>query len=345
MLRRNIITTLSVAGVLMLSACGGPAAEEAAKTEGNPDTGQENEVTIAMVTSSCLSLFPTYVAQEEGFFDEQGVSVDIEVVNGSSAVLQAMLSGQANLGTPGPLPVIQAQSRGEDVQYVANVNPGGNFMLVAPDGEGITDASQLEGKTIGVATADGGEVSFLDTIMRASGVEEGSYEVMTVGEGGQAVAGFTRGDIDAYSASIDGVATIEQSGIELTDISGDSTNYLFGNGLVAEGDFIENNGEAIAAFGRAYNQATQFGLENPDAVIEACEKYQPQEVEDKEYATALLEASRTTVTSPEGADFGYSNPEYWEMLIADAEASGEIEEGEVKAEDLFTNEFVEEYTP
>lgn len=345
MLRRNIITTLSVAGALMLSACGGPAPEQAAEAEGNSDTDQANEVTIAMVTSSCLGFFPPYVAQEEGFFDEQGVSVNIEVVNGSSAVLQAMLSGQANLGTPGPLPVIQAQSRGEDVKYVANVSPGGNFMLVAPNGEGITDAGQLEGKTIGVATADGGEVSFLDTIMRASGLEEGSYEVMTVGEGGQAVAGFTRGDIDAYSASIDGVATIEQAGIELTDISGDSTNYLFGNGLVAEGDFIESNGDAIAAVGRAYNQATQFGLENPDAVIETCGKYQPQEVEDTEYATALLEASRTTVTSPEGADFGYSNPEYWEMLIADAEASGEIQADAVQAEDLFTNEFVEEYTP
>lgn len=344
MLRRNITTALSVAGVLMLSACGGPAAQEAANVEDNSDAGEGNSVTIAMVTSSCLGLFPTYVAQEEGFFDEEDVSVDIEVVNGSSAVLQAMLSGQADLGTPGPIPVIQAQSRGEDVKYVANVNPGGNFMLVAPDGEGIADASQLEGKTIGVATADGGEVSFLETIMRASGLEEDSYEVMTVGEGGQAVAGFTRGDIDAYSASIDGVATIEQAGIELTDISGDATNYLFGNGLVAEADFIESDGETIAAFGRAYNQATEFGLDNPDAVIEACGKYQPQEVEDEEYATALLEASRTTVTSPDGAEFGYSNPEYWEMLIADAETSGEIEEGAVEAEELFTNEFVEEYT-
>lgn len=342
-MRRKIITTLSVAGALMLSACGGPAAQEAGNTEEDPDTGQANEVTVAMVTSSCLGFFPTYVAQEEGFFDEQGISVNIEVVNGSSAVLQAMLSDQADLGTPGPIPVIQAQSRGEDVKYVANVNPGGNFMLVSPEGEGITDASQLEGKTIGVATADGGEVSFLETIMRAAGLEEGSYEVMTVGEGGQAVAGFTRGDIDAYSASIDGVATIEQAGIELADISGDSTNYLFGNGLVAENDFIESDGETIAAFGRAYNEATQFGLENPDAVIEACGKYQPQEVEDEEYATALLEASRTTVTSPDGAEFGYSNPEYWEQLIADAESSGEIEEAAVEAEDLFTNEFVEEY--
>ncbi|MEV4901276.1 ABC transporter substrate-binding protein [Citricoccus sp. NPDC055426] len=340
---RKTLAAVGAASLLAITACGGPAAEQASQEEAgsSASAGGQHQLSVAMVTSSCLGFFPVYVAQEQGFFEENGVQVDIEVVNGSSAVLQAMLSGQVDLGTPGSIPVVLANSRGEDVQYVANVNPGGNFALVTPEDSGISDASQLEGKTIGVATADGGEVSFLETILREAGLEEGSYEIMTVGEGGQAVAGFSRGDIDAYSASIDGVATLEQAGQPLQDISGNATNYLFGNGVAASSELIADQPEAIEAFGRAYRQATEHGLENPDDVVAACGQYQPQEVEDPEYATALLEASRKTVTSPDGDDFGYSNPEYWQQLIDDAVSSGEIEEGAVEADSLYTNEFVE----
>lgn len=340
---RKTLAAVGAASLLALTACGGPAAEQAAQDNtgsANASDGQ-HQLSVAMVTSSCLGFFPVYVAEDQGFFEDNGVAVDIEVVNGSSAVLQAMLSGQVDLGTPGSIPVVLANSRGEDVQYVANVNPGGNFALVTPEDSGISDASQLKGKTIGVATADGGEVSFLETILRGAGLEEGSYEIMTVGEGGQAVAGFSRGDIDAYSASIDGIATLEQAGVPVQDISGDSTNYLFGNGLAASSDLIAEQPEAITAFGRAYRQATEHGLENPDDVIAACGKYQPQEVEDEAYATALLEASRKTVTSPDGDDFGYSNPEYWQQLMDDAVTAGEIGEGSVEVDSLYTNEFVE----
>jgi NitT/TauT family transport system substrate-binding protein len=340
MLRKNLTVT-AAAGVLFLTACGGPAAQQAAE---GPGTGDSlNELTIAMVTSSCLGFFAPYVAQEQGFFEDNGVELSIEVVNGSAAVLQAMLSGQADIGTPGALPVIQAQSRGEDVAYVANVNPGGVFALVTPDETGIGDASALKGKTIGVSTVDGGEVSFLNSIMSDAGLGEGDYEVLTVGEGGQAVAAFTRGDIDAYSASLDGVATIEQAGVPLSDISGTANNYLFGNGIAAGRELIESKPEVIAAFGKAYRQGMELGLENPDAVVEACSKYQPQEVEDPDYVAALLEASKKTVTSPDGDPFGYSNPEYWERLVDDAVASGELEGGPVDVEQLYTNEFVEAY--
>lgn len=329
---------------LLLTACGGPAAEQAAEVDSSGAAGEgQHELTIAMVTSSCLGFFPTYVAQEQGYFEENDLTVNIEVVNGSSAVLQAMLSGQADIGTPGPLPLIQAQSRGEDVRYVANVNPGGNFALVTPADGGLDSAAELEGGTIGVATADGGEVAFLEGILREEGLGEGDYEILTVGEGGQAVAGFSRGDIDAYSASIDGVATIEAAGVALNDISGDANNHQFGNGIVATGDLIESDGAALEAFGQAYRQATEYGLENPDAVVEACGQYQPQEVEDPDYVEALLGASERTVTSPDGDDFGYSNPDYWQRLVDDAVAAGEIEEGAVDVEDLYTNQFVEAY--
>ena len=229
------------------------------------------------------------------------------------------------------------------MKYVANTMPGGAFSLITPSETGIAEASDLAGKTIGVSTADGGEVAFLKAVMQAEGLEDGDYEILVVGEGGQAVAGFSRGDIDAFAASPEGVAVLATSGLDIQDVSGTSTGHMFGNGLAATGAFIEANGETIGAFGEAFHRAAEYGMENPDEVLEICGRYQPQEIEDPEFAEAMLEAFAKSQTSPDGAEFGYNNPEHWQRIVDDLVAAGELDEGAIQVDALFTNDFVEAF--
>ncbi|MFZ3453795.1 ABC transporter substrate-binding protein [Arthrobacter sp. 7Tela_A1] len=334
-------TSLGVAilSILCIAGCSDSPAGEAAST----DTDSMS-VTVALANSSCVFGFPTYVAAEKGFYADNGLDVTIQGLNGSAAVLQVMLANQAQIGNPGAVPALNAKARGEDIVFVANTNPGGSFVLVSPEDDGLKDAADLRGKTIGVATADGNEVSFMKAIMQAAGVEEGEYNVLVVGEGGQAVAGFSRGDIHAYAASMDGMATIEHSGIPLTDLTGTAAKHLFGNALAVTAEYLDSNPEAVQAYGRAYNQGREYGLANFDEVLEICEKYQPQEVEDPAYAKALFEATKKTITSPDGDEFGRFNPDYWERVVQDHVDRGEISEGQIDPEDMYTNEFVEGYS-
>ncbi|WP_161958445.1 ABC transporter substrate-binding protein [Ornithinimicrobium cavernae] len=341
-LKMRTVVGIASAGIV-LTACGGPAAEEAADQAADQGAeGGNKAVSVAAVSTSCLQFYPMYVALEEGIFEENGLDVTIERMNGSGAVLQAMLAGQVDIGTPGPVPTILAQAQGEDIKYVANLWPGGAFALVATEASGITDAADLRGKTIGVATADGSEVSFAQTILGAEGMEEGDYEILVVGEGGQAVAGFQREDIDAYAASMDGVATIEHAGIPLTDITGDSTSYLFGNGLAADASYIEENPDVIGAFGKSFREGRELADEDEQAVIDACQVHQPQEVEDLEYVSAHLGALSPSF-HPGETEWGSMTEEAWEQIIADTVQTGDIAEGEIEAKDLFTNEFVEAF--
>lgn len=332
----------AVGAALVLTACSGPAAQEAASSGDGAAEGT-NEVTIAMATTACLNFFPVYVAQEEGIFAEEGLDVRIEKMNGSAAVLQAMLSGQAQLGTPGAAPVILANAEGSDIDFVANLKPGGSFALVAHGESGIDDASELEGRTVGVATADGNEVNFTNAVLESAGLSPDAVDVLVVGEGGQAVAGFERGDIDAYAASMDGVATLTQAGIPVTNVTGEDVGYFFGNGLAATQAYAAENGEDVEAFGRAYKRAMELGFEDPALVTAACEQHQPQEVEDQEYVEAMLEAVEISMAVPEGRSFGEQVEGEWQRLIDGLVESGDIEAGAVNASDVFTNDFVEGY--
>jgi NitT/TauT family transport system substrate-binding protein len=212
------------------------------------------------------------------------------------------------------------------------------FQLVVPEESGITDASGLAGAVIGIATADGNEKNIAGSILAAAGVTD--FDTLVVGEGATALAGFQRGDIDAYAASLDTVAYIENAGVPLTNVTGTATAYLFGNGIAAEGGFIDENPEIVAAFLRAYEKAVEASLADFDLVMEGCEKYSPQEAEDRGISEALFNAIKDSLVSPDAGDaFGYNNLEYWELVKRDLIDAGE-DVAAVDVSTVFTNDYL-----
>ena len=53
-----------------------------------------------MVTEVAHSVFyaPQYVAISEGFFEEEGLEIDLTLANGADAVMAAVLSGDVDVG-------------------------------------------------------------------------------------------------------------------------------------------------------------------------------------------------------------------------------------------------------
>ena len=95
---------------------------------------QVQNVTFVQPSPSAINSFPIYVAIGEGFFREEGLNVRVESINGSGPVLQALSSGQAQFGRPGPSPVLSARARGVDVMFIYNVSTRTNFGIVVRDG-------------------------------------------------------------------------------------------------------------------------------------------------------------------------------------------------------------------
>jgi len=344
-MRKKGFLALLAAGSLALAGCAGGAADSpTAPVESTNGAAEEADtptelfdVTVAHANPSCIIFFPGYVADTQGFFAEEGLNVTLQGLNGSGAVLQAMTAGQAEMGSPGAAPMLLARASGQDVRYIANTAPGGLFQLVVPAETGITDASGLDGAVIGIATADGNERNIAAAILAAAGVTD--FDTLVVGEGATALAGFQRGDIDAYAASLDTVAYIEAAGLPLNNVTGTATAYLFGNGLAATGDFIDSNPEIVAAFLRAYEKAIDAALADFEVVMEGCEKYSPQEAEDRVLSEALFNAIKDSLVSPDGDAFGVNRLEYWERVKQDLIDGGE-DVADLDVSEAFTNDLL-----
>src|SRR3712207_1508994 len=92
-----------------------PLALGAARAQNAP-----TKITVVLPNPSAINNFPLYVALGEKMFEKEGLDVKVEAVDGSSQVLQAMSAGQAQIGQPGPAPVLAARARGVDVVFIYN---------------------------------------------------------------------------------------------------------------------------------------------------------------------------------------------------------------------------------
>jgi NitT/TauT family transport system substrate-binding protein len=307
----------------------------------------QTPITVAVPNPSAITWAPMWAAIGEGYFEEEGLTLDVQAVDGSSQVLQAMSAGQAQIGAPGPGPVLGARARGLDVVFIYNLYPKSVFGILVEEDSGITEIGQLEGQVIGVGTADGAEVSFAEAILTDHGMaRDEDYTFLPVGDGGTAAVAFMRDEVAAYAGAVSDAAILRSRGLNLTEITPPEYLGFFGNGFAVLREYAEANPEVVEGFGRALVRGQRF-VEDPanqETALDHMAAGNPSESEDREFAAALLEAvvERTTPTDEfAGEGFGYQPPEHWEAIHQSLIDSGALEQ---PLEDLvaaYSNEWIE----
>lgn len=297
-------------------------------------------VTVVLPGSSAMAWYPMIVAQQQGFFAEEGLDVTIKSLDGSGAVLQAMAAGRAEFGAPGPGPVLNAVARGADVKFFYNLFSRGLFVLAGDRNDGITSADGLRGKQIGVSTADGAEVSFARSALSSVGVQPDEYKFVTIGQEGMAVTAFDRDTIHAFAASFTGIAVLKDRGVDIIDLTPEGLD-LFGNGLAVRGDIYRDSPEMVAGFAKAVHKATTWGMKNPEGVLTDGETYNPQEVERRDYARALLDTVNQQYAPIGKNTLGFLPASGWDAWHKSLLETGELDKPIEDLSTIYTNEFVE----
>ena len=305
------------------------------------------EITFVQPSPSAINSFPVFVAIGEGYFEEEGLEVTVEAINGSGAVLQALSAGQAQFGRPGPGPVIAARARDVDAVFIYNVAARSNFGIVVREDSDIQSVEDLKGKVIGTGTADGSEVGFARNVMSGSDMVAGEdFEFLTVGDGGPATVAFNSGEMDAYAASTADAAILNQRGMAVRDITPPEFAKFFGNGIATMGDIIRDDRELVEKFGRAFARGHAFALDdaNREAVLAHLKAGNPQEGEDPEFQSALFDSVRSkTIPVDMSNGLGYQPPDVWVEWQDSLVAGGEIDAPLDDLDAAFTNEFVADW--
>lgn len=342
---RRAIGLMAALTALALAGCGDDDDGGGGGQGGGGNAGEITELTATIPFPSGIVFYPLFVAEENGYLEEEGLSLTVEPVEGSGPVIQQVLTGRAELGLGTPSDTFSAILEGADLKSVYTMYQSNVFSVVSQPGEGHDDIASLEGETIGVGSKEGGETDFLTALLSAEqGWKQGEdYELLAVGDGGSATVALEGDDVPAYAASFPDVAIMRLRGVELQNIVPETFQGFFDSTVVMQGQYIEENPDVVEGLGRALAKATVFGMENPEETLDVVAKAFPEEAGDREFALALLKETQSLFELPPAADgqWGYADPEAVEAVEDYLVETGQLPEP--VEEEVFINDYVEAF--
>src|SRR5258706_13782302 len=114
-----------------------------------PATGQKRPRVFLGATTKTLGYNPLWVGVKRGFFEQQGLDVQLALLRGVPMTLQALAAGSLQVGTGGPEPYIEASERGLDSAIAGGLRNGMAQVLIG--GENYPTVQNPPRPTIGAS--------------------------------------------------------------------------------------------------------------------------------------------------------------------------------------------------
>ena len=223
----------------------------------------EAELTTVRLNEVTHSVFyaPQYVALELGFFQEEGLAIELTNGGGADKVMTAVVSGQSDIGLAGPESCVYIYNQGKDdypVVFGRLTARDGAFLMGRTDGP--FDWEDLRGKTIIGGRKGGVPEMTLEYVLRQHGLEpQVDVTVDTSVQFNMMAGAFTGGQGD-YVTLFEPAATqvvTSGEGYILCSIGAESGQIPY-TAYFASQSYIQAHDDVIAAFCRAIARALDW---------------------------------------------------------------------------------------
>ncbi len=224
-------------------------------------TGSADAGSLKLAHSTWVGYGPFYIARDKGFFKEEGVDVELVIMEDTPIKMGALMAGQIDLvaSTVDEFPIYMKP--GKMLRYVLAVDnsKGGDGVVANKD---ITSIADLKGKKVAF---EQGSVSqfFLNALLKDNGMTEADIEPVNMAATDAGVA-FAAKQVDAavtWEPALSQGAKSEHGHMLLT--SADKPG-LITDVVATTAETAVAKKDDIAAFVRAWYKAVDYSKSNPD---------------------------------------------------------------------------------
>ncbi len=258
---------------------------------------QKNELITVRLVEVTHSVFyaPQYVAITNGFFEEEGIKIELSNGQGADKCMTAILSGEADIGFMGPEASIYVYNQGKEdyaVNFAQLTQKDGSFLVSREKEEGFS-FDNLKGKTIIGGRIGGMPEMTLEYVLKKYGLQPGEdVNVRTDIQFGMMAGAFTGGEGD-YVTLFEPTATLLESegkGYIVASI-GKEGGYIPYTCYSAEKSYIEKNPKVIQGFTNAiYKGMLWVQSHSAEEIAEALQPHFPDA--DKDVLVKLINRYR-----------------------------------------------------
>jgi NitT/TauT family transport system substrate-binding protein len=274
---RRLASIALVVGVLA-TACAPAAAPPATTAGATPPPLMQLKVGVALTPAPALPESALWLAQDLGFYQKEGLDVQIVEVNATPAVITAMRVGEVDVGDINFQDVIQLTATKDLELRTINSASGRNFFMIVGKSS-IGSVSELQGKTFAIAQVGSQDHQLSSKVMAAKGLAADAVNYVAVGAPNVRAQALVAGQIDATTMSLGTWVTV-QNQPNLKILMG-VDEYYNAVPLVNKGDAVtlkvlSEKPEALRRFTSALIKASRYLAENKNAWVDAMAKRRPE---------------------------------------------------------------------
>ena len=234
--------------------------------------GKKN-TTVVRLNEVTHSVFyaPQYVAMSQGFFEAEGLEIELTNGGGADKVMTAVVSGQSDIGLAGPEASIYVYNQGkaDHTQIIAQLTKRDGSFLVGRGEDGEFSWEDLRGKTVIGGRKGGVPEMTLEYVLRLHGLTPGEDVTVDTSVQFNMMAGAFTGGQGDYVTLFEPTATQIESagkGYILASIGQESGEIPY-TAYFANKSWLQENADTAQRFVNAIAKAQQWVTEHTDRQV------------------------------------------------------------------------------
>lgn len=264
-------SALVAAIALVLAGCGG--------SDGESDSAEDGLTTVDVGVIPILDVAPIYLGVEQGFFEQEGLSLNLQTAQGGAAIIPGVVSGQYGFGFSNTVSLLVGVSQGLPLKVVAEGvattgEVGNDFgAVVVPQDSPITTAADLAGASIAVNTLQNINTTTTNKVVRDDGGDPSSIEYTELPYP-EIAAAVAAGDVDAGQLVEPFLTIGKQQGLRevASNFAGTDPNLTVALYFTTQ-QFATEKPDVVEGFTAAMERSTAYASDHPEAARDILTSY------------------------------------------------------------------------
>jgi NitT/TauT family transport system substrate-binding protein len=220
---------------------------------------------------------PFYLGKERGYFDQEGIDLDIQEGRGSGVTVQAVAAGTAAFGYADVPTMMKAASKGAPVIAVGVALQTSPMSVMGFADRNIRKPEDIKGKTVAVTPGDSMS-QIWPLFLQKTGLKQSDFKTVA-GDAQTKLNAVINGQADLL------LGYVMDQAIKLQDAThkpvypirfAEYGVNMVSSGIIAQKDYVKAHEDLVRRFLRAATRSLEEAAKNPEAAVDAMLKAKPK---------------------------------------------------------------------
>jgi NitT/TauT family transport system substrate-binding protein len=282
---------------------------------------------------------PLYYGVAQGFFEDEGIDLQIEEGKGSQLAIDDVAAGNVDVAMAGTAPAILGIGQGRDIVSVGMPIGAGTYGFFVDSELGLDSVEDLKGQEV-LVTPGSPETPLIPAALQAAGLSESDVSLVSV-EAASKLTSYVGGRGDAMATTIPFYnAAVQAKRKSDTFLFSDLGLVLPDYSFLVSRETLKDNPELVEGFLRAAFKSISAAMDDPEAAVKALKDEVPIIDYDLELQSWNDFLPFICSDAQTGGLLGMHSEEDWDNAVADLQEYSGLD-ASAESTDFYTNEFFE----